>query len=112
MPVALHPHLIKQANEKNIPLNAIHAVLARPGITYQSFSKRNGVRQPNLCRCGKQQEKWTGEAFGHKIVVAVNVCCNLAITVFADQVETEVRPDQRAKGVTGYVGRNGQWVRA
>lgn len=104
------PHLNEQAARKNIGLNIVRSVLANPAITYKSFTKKNGVRTPDCCnKCGIQKEKWCGEAFGRKVCIVVAVCCRKAITVWEDQVETEVRPDQRAKGVTGYTGRDGRW---
>lgn len=106
-----HPHLIKQANNKGISMEAVLAVLRNPGITYPSFERdAQNRRVPRLCRtCGVQQEKWTGEHKGEKIAIAVYTCCGKAITVWADQVETALRPDQIAKGVTQYRGRDGNW---
>jgi hypothetical protein len=113
MVITKHPHLISQARDKGIDIAVIDEVLANPAITYKSFTKdrATGQRVPVLCReCGTQQDKWTGTASdGTKVCIAVNACCGLAVTVFLDQVETAIRPDQRAKGVTGYRGRDGQW---
>lgn len=106
----LTDHIRKQAAEKGIPVSAIHAILANPGLTYGSFERVDGQRRPRCCRVhGVQQQKWTGEAEGKKLCLVVNVCCQQAITVWLDQVETEIRPDQRAKGVMGYKNRKGEW---
>lgn len=103
-------HLCEQAARKGINMEAIKAILKAPSITYPSFIKQNGKRVPMLCRsCGKQQEKWTGEAFGQKVCVTVFPCCGVATTAWFDQIDTEVRADQRAAGLTGYVGRDGKW---
>lgn len=103
-------HLREQAINKGINMDTVQAVLDAPSITYPSFVKENGQRVPMLCRsCGQQQEKWTGEAFGQKVCVTVFPCCGVATTVWFDQIETAVRPDQRAAGLKGYVGKDGRW---
>lgn len=110
MSITLHPHLIEQATTKGIALDAIAEILAAPALTYGSFHKVNGQRVPYMCnRHNKPQEKWTGEARGLKLCVAVNPCCQTAITVWLDQVETALRPDQLRNGTTAYKGKNGGW---
>lgn len=113
MSITLTSHLIKQADSKGIALDLIREVLANPTLTYGSFQKdASGNRVPYTCRkCGKQQEKWTGVARGTKLCVVVNPCCGEAVTVWFDQIETALRPDQKAKGVKGYVGRDGFYRR-
>jgi hypothetical protein len=104
-------HIIKQASLKGISLAAIETVLKAPSVIYPSFRKdATGKRVAPMCdKHNVQQEKWTGEAFGEKVCVVVYPCCQKAITVWKDQVETEIRPDQRQQGVNGYKGRDGKW---
>jgi len=104
-------HLIAQAANKGIALAAIEAVLKAPGIKYPSFRKdAQGKRFAPLCdKHNEQQQKWTGEALGEKVCVVVYPCCQKAITVWKDQVETAIRPDQKAQGVKAYKGRDGKW---
>lgn len=111
MALTIHPHLHTQAARKGIPMTAVQAVIAHPAISYKSFTKdESGRRVPRCCkRHGVQQDTITGEAEGRKLAISVAPCCNLAITVWLDQVETEIRPDQRAKGIQRYRGRNGEW---
>ena len=72
----------------------------------------DGSKQPYVCKkCGLAQKKYTGTAGGKSLCVVVNECCGIAITVWLDQVETAIRPDQKAKGVTGYRDRRGHWHR-
>jgi hypothetical protein len=99
--VQLHAHLLEQADRKGISVEAIREVLASPSTTYDSYKRENGQRVPRICnRHGVQQRKFVGTASdGTALCIAVNTCCRLAITVFADQVETPLRPDQIAKGV-------------
>lgn len=113
MPNTVTPsdHLIAQARAKGISLAAIEAVLKAPGLIYKSFRKdANGKRYAPLCkRHNVQQEKWCGEALGQKVCIVVYPCCGEAVTVWVDQIETEIRPDQRKAGVKGYTGRDGKW---
>jgi len=104
-------HIVKAANLKGISLAAVQAVLRSPGLVYKSFSKdNNGKRIARMCDIHNvQQEKWTGEFAGEKVCVVVYPCCQKAITCWKDQVETEIRPDQKAQGVKRYQGRDGQW---
>jgi hypothetical protein len=101
-------HCAEQAEAYGIAMTAIHNVLASPALTYGSFTKVDGERVPRRCnKCGTQQQKWTGESQGHKVCLAVNVCCGVVVTIWKDQVDTDLRPDQRAKGVT-YIDRQGR----
>lgn len=113
MPITVVPnrHCTQRAAEKGIALAAIHAVLRSPGLVYKSFRRdKDGKRYEPLCkRHGRQQEKWTGEAFGQKICLVVYPCCGEAVTVWIDQTETPLRPDQIKDGVKGYTGRDGKW---
>lgn len=110
MQITAHPHLIQQAARKRIPMAVVQEVLRHPGLVYKAFVKKDGKRVPRLCQHhGVQQQTWTGEHNGVKIALAVYTCCQKAITVWQDQVETEVRPDQKKNGVTGYYGRDGKW---
>lgn len=111
MALTIHPHLIQQAARKGIPMTAVQAVIAHPAISYKSFTKdAQGRRIPRCCnRHGVQQDTITGTAEGRKLAVSVAPCCNLAITVWLDQVETSLRPDQIRKGVQRYRGKDGQW---
>jgi hypothetical protein len=111
MAITLHQHLTDQAARKGIPLTAVRTVLAAPAISYKSFTKDgNGKRVPRCCnRHGIQQDTVTGTAEGRKLAISVAACCNLAITVWMDQAETELREDQKAKGVTKYRGKDGNW---
>lgn len=104
-------HLNQQALRKGISLAAIDAILREPGCCYPSFRKDdNGRRYAPVCdKHGVQQQKWTGEAFGQKLCIVVYPCCQKAITVWQDQVETEIRPDQKKNGITRYKGRDGRW---
>lgn len=104
-------HIIQQATLKGISLEAIETVLKAPSVVYPSFRKdAAGKRFAPLCTTHNvQQEKWTGTALGEKVCVVVFPCCKRAITVWKDQVETEIRPDQRKQGVKGYKGRDGKW---
>ena len=100
--VRIIPHCLEQAASKGIEARTLCAVLDAPAVTYDSnkhVCKRHGV----------PQQRWTGTANGQKVCIAVNACCNEAITVWMDQVETEIRPDQRAQGVRRYKGRDGRW---
>lgn len=111
MTVKPHTHLANQAALKNIPMAAVMEILQNPGIKYGSTIKNErGQRVPRCCqKHGVQQQTWTGEAHGYKLALAVYTCCDLAITLWLDQQETALRPDQIAKGVTKYRGRNGEW---
>lgn len=104
-------HLREQAASKGIAIETVLSVLRHPLITYPSFVKdERNQRVPMLCRsCGAQQQKWTGVANGQKVCVTVFPCCGVATTVWFDQIETEVRADQRQAGLTGYVGMDGRW---
>lgn len=104
-------HARQQAEAKGIPIAGVLEVADRPKTTYPSTAKTDRGRETVVCRsCGKDQIKACGEtADGLEIVVVVNPCCGRIITVFLDKVETEVRADQRARGVTGYHGRDGRW---
>lgn len=99
-------HIRRQAQAKGIAIAAVEAVLAAPEITYKSFRKdAQGNRYAPICEHHNvQQEKWTGNG----VCVVVYPCCRKAITVWADQVETPLRPDQIRAGVTSYHDRNGR----
>jgi hypothetical protein len=110
----LSKHLQEKAAANGVALSLIWEIVNDPGLTYSSFTteKVNGkeVKVRRNCRCGQQQEKWTGVASnGQAFCVAVNVCCGVATTYWPDQVETELRPDQKAAGVTRYRGADGKW---
>lgn len=111
MNITPHTHLLDQAREKGIAMEAVVAVLRNPDLTYPSFVKdARGQRVPRACRtCGQQGQTWTGSHNGQKIAMSVYPCCRKAITVWFDQIETAIRPDQKAKGVKGYIGRDGRW---
>lgn len=110
MTYTLSPHLVEQARAKKIALAAIHAILANPSITYGSFRTVNGKREPYRCRkCGSEQQKITGSHEGQALCIPACTKCRVAVTVWEDQVETGLRADQKAKGVTRYRGRNGEW---
>lgn len=102
MNLTVSPHARQQAQAKNIALAAVWAVARNPQTTYASAKYR-------CQRCGADQQRWTGEAHGTKLCLAVNACCGVVVTVWLDQVETDLRDDQRAAGVTGYRGRDGEW---
>ena len=107
-------HLTKHCREKaaavGVSIDDLLDLLAWPETTYPAFESTTGKKRPRRCRsCGEQQQTWTGTTSTGKFAVAVFPCCNTAITVFADQRETNLRPDQREAGVTGYVGRDGAW---
>jgi len=112
MNLTISPHAREQAARKDIALAVIWAVAQNPQTTYLSFQKLpDGTRQPYRCRrCGQQQEKWTGEAAGVKVCLVVNRCCGTVVTLYHDQLDTPLRADQRANGVTRYRGRDGQWT--
>ena len=97
----LSPHLVRQAGEKHISIESIREVLAHPETTYGSFTRVNGQRVERTCpKHGVAQRKFVGTASdGTRLCIPVNTCCKVAITVFLDQVETPLRPDQIAKGV-------------
>lgn len=108
MTFTLTPHLREQATAKGIGLNIIEQVLAAPAITYKSYKRTPQGKVPYTCRkCGAHQEKWTGKVGGTAICLVVNACCGDVITVWHDGQDTELRPDQRANGVT-YIGRDGK----
>lgn len=114
----LSRHLQEQAVRKGWTVAMVRDILENPGCTYDSFSRdNNGVKQPVICRkCKQQQKKWTGETKDSdgnvvKLCVTVFTCCGLATTVWADQQETELRPDQKAQGRKGYIGKDGLWRR-
>lgn len=110
MPIQITKHLQDQATRKGINIQAIQAILDAPGCTYPSFTVTNGKREARMCaHHGVQQQKWTGQAFGQKVCVCVYTCCSKAVTAWFDQVETDLRDDQRKAGVTGYRGRDGKW---
>lgn len=101
MNVQLSTHLLEQADRKGISVEAIREVLAAPSTTYPSYERRNGQRVPRICkRHNVPQQKWTGRASdGTSLCIPVSPCCGVAITVFADQIETPLRADQIAKRV-------------
>lgn len=107
----LSPHLLQKAEREGVALSAIWDIIQNPQITYDSFTKKGNNRVPRNCnKCGIQQQKWTGTARdGRKFCVVINPCCGEAITYWLDQVETDLRADQKAAGVTGYRGRDGKW---
>lgn len=110
----LSKHLQEKAERNNIALSLIWEIVNSPENTYDSFRKDdNNNKVARICRKhNEQQRKWTGTtASGQKFCVAVNVCCGEAVTFFEDQIETELRPDQKASGVKRYRGRNGEWRR-
>lgn len=87
----LTTHIKQQAEAKGISLADVQNVLDAPFYTYDSH-------QHSCRRHGVAQQKWVGEAMdGTKLCVAVSPCCNVAITVFLDQVRTAIRPDQKGK---------------
>lgn len=103
----LTPHLRQQAQAKGIGMEVIASVLEAPSITYKSYQRTPAGKVPYTCRkCGTHQEKWTGRLGNTAICLVVNPCCGDVITVWHDGQDTELRADQRAKGVT-YVGRDG-----
>lgn len=109
MSITISTHARQQAATKRLALSLIWEVAQRPENTYGSFRKdHNGNRVPYTCRrCGADQQKWTGTASnGTKLCLAVNACCGEVVTVWLDQVETDLRDDQKAAGVTGYAGRD------
>lgn len=107
----LTPHLREKAAREGVPLSLIWEIIHNPELSYDSFTGQGKQRRPRTCKkCGQQQKKWTGTTSdGQKFCVAINVCCGDAITYWPDQTETELRPDQKAAGVTGYRGRDGKW---
>ena len=100
--VRITRHCQEQAAAKGIELRTVCAVLDQPAVTYDSA--KHSCRHHNL-----PQQRWTGMANGQRVCVAVNPCCNVAVTVWLDQVETEILPDQRAQGVRRYKGKDGKW---
>lgn len=109
MSITISKHAREQAAAKNLALALVWEVALNPENTYGSYRKDNdGNRQPYICRrCRTEQQKWTGTASdGTKLCLAVNTCCGEVVTVWLDQVETALRDDQKAKGVTGYAGIN------
>lgn len=110
----LSRHLQEKAERNNVALSLIWEIVNSPENTYDSFRKDNkNNKVARICRKhNEQQRKWTGTtASGQKFCVAVNVCCGEAVTFFEDQIETDLRPDQKAAGVKRYRGRNGEWRR-
>lgn len=110
----LSKHLQEKAARNGVALSLIWEIVNDPGITTPSFTTEmvNGkaVKVRRTCRCGSQQQKWTGVASnGQAFCVAVNACCGIATTYWDDQVETPLRPDQKAAGVTRYRGKDGEW---
>jgi hypothetical protein len=107
--ITISTHARQQAAAKNIPLEAVWQVALNPENTYGSYRKDNdGNRLSYTCRrCGAEQKKWTGTASdGTKLCLAVNTCCGEVVTLWLDQIETALRDDQKAAGVTGYAGRD------
>lgn len=102
MNITISPHARRQAEAKSIALAAIWAIAQNPQTVYTTPRYR-------CQQCGTDQQRWTGEAFGTKLCLAVNACCGLIVTVWLDQVETELRDDQRAAGVTDYRTAAGTW---
>jgi hypothetical protein len=112
MNLTISQHARAQAAKKKLALALVWEVAHNPQATYGSFRKDDhGNRVPYRCdRCNTDQQKWTGTASdGTKLCLAVNACCGEVVTIWLDQVETELRDDQRAKGVKGYKGRDGQY---
>jgi len=108
----LSKHLQEKAERNGVALSLIWEIVNSPENTYDSFTKdAKNNKVARICRRhNEQQRKWTGTtASGQKFCVAVNVCCGEAVTYFDDQVETPLRPDQKAAGQTGYVGKDGKW---
>jgi hypothetical protein len=107
----LTPHVVKRAEEKGVALALLWEILANPQTAYPSFQRTPNGRQPYLCRkCGAQQQKVTGTTrSGVKLCLVVNPCCGDVVTFWFDQVETELRADQVAAGVTDYRGADGTW---
>lgn len=103
-------HITKQANAKNIPLEAISAVIGqRVGLlkSVQSPHKPNSA----CTQCGVQKQDWSpispivlnGVSYGVKVVVCTR--CDLAITVYLDERtegNTPIRLDQWARNVRQY----------
>lgn len=107
--VTISQHARQQAATKKLAIALIWEVAQNPENTYPSFQKdSNGNRTPYICRrCGAEQQKWTGTASdGTRLCLVVNPCCREVVTVWLDQLETALREDQIAKGVTGYAGIN------
>lgn len=102
MPITISPHARQQAEAKSIALATVWAIAQNPQTTYTSDRYR-------CQRCGTDQQRWTGEAHGTKLCLAVNACCGIVVTVWLDQVETDLRPDQIAAGVTDYRTADGTW---
>lgn len=112
MSYRLSRHCVRQAETKGIALSAVYHILNNPSITYQSFERTAKGRVARLCpTCGNQQVKVTGVANGEALCVPACTNCKVGVTVWRDQVETDLRDDQRAAGVTGYRGRDGGWRR-
>jgi hypothetical protein len=110
----LSKHLQEKAERNGVALSLIWEIVNNPGLTYDSFATEKvgdkKVKVRRNCRCGTQQQKWTGVASnGQAFCVAVNACCGIATTYWDDQVETPLRPDQIEKGITGYNGKDGKW---
>lgn len=106
----LSKHLQEKAERNGVALSLIWEIVNHPGLTYDSYKTEGKVKVRRNCRCGTQQQKWTGVASnGQAFCVAVNACCGIATTYWVDQVETELRPDQIEKGITGYNGKDGKW---
>lgn len=107
----LTPHLLQKAEREGVALSLIWDIILNPGLTYASYDSKKGRKVPYTCRkCHQPQQKWTGTASnGQKFCVVVNPCCGDAITFWPDQIETELRPDQRASGVNRFRGRDGKW---
>jgi hypothetical protein len=107
--ITISQHARQQAAAKNIALALVWEVALNPENNYGSYHKDNdGNRLNYTCRrCGTDQRKWTGTASdGTKLCLAVNTCCGEVVTVWLDQVETALRADQKAAGVTGYASAN------
>jgi hypothetical protein len=105
--ITISQHARQQAAAKNIALALVWEVALNPENTYGSYRKDNdGNRLSYTCRrCGADQKKWTGTASdGTKLCLAVNTCCREVVTLWLDQIETALRDDQKAAGVTGYKG--------
>jgi hypothetical protein len=112
MSYTLSRHLVQQAEAKGIPLAAVYHVLNNPQITYQSFRRTPKGRVARTCaKCGSGQVKVTGVGQGHALCVPACPTCKVGVTVWVDQVETDLRDDQKEAGVTGYRGRDGRMRR-
>lgn len=102
--IRLDPHCIAQANAKGFPLEVVAAVANHPNPI--SREESHGLERYRCRVCGGPQVRIRAKVDGYDLVVAVNECHDIAVTVFYGDRPTAIRPDQIRNGVTSYLWKD------